>query len=527
MIRFSSLVVFCMSSLALACGAEDDAANDGQCDVAAEHVTACYGPDVGSAFRETCTPEAATTALAENCRSMEEGKADSFSTDILSPPIEHFKYGSIGSDKLGIPLVLLKAMPLVCSDLLPPGTDPRKEPLSAFGLIYEPGHELPIGFSSRRLPLVGITLVGNTCSSCHTNTVREKATSARKTYFGAPAIRFDVERYNAFLLGCISDTSRFNSVTLNDAFDELGIWGFERVLAYNSSVFRAFVSGLKEQVESVVRDGDWGPGRDDAIGLSAAILLGEEYLPAIPAPVDYPAVWNQKARKGHALHWDGASGSARERNILVSVGAGTPKHGVPIDSINAIQSYLEKLAPPKYPFAINQALATTGQGIFQDLCYSCHGSTGESVFDVIDLDYIGTDPNRVNVVTQDGIDATNDLWGYGWEFDQFTKTNGYVSNLLDGIWLRAPYLHNGSVPTLRDLLSSAAERPTKFYRGNDTYDQLNVGFVSTLPKEGKKSYVLIDTARQGNGNEGHEGYEYGTELSDSDKDALLEYLKTL
>lgn len=524
MIRFSSSVVVLSSLFALACGAEDDTQSGGQCDAASAHVQACYGPDVAAAFAETCTPQAAATALDENCLSMEEGKADSFSTQILSPPVEQFKYGSIGSDKLGIPLVLLKAMPLVCSDLLPPGTDPRKEPLSAFGLIYEPGHELPIGFSQRRLPLVGITLVGNTCSSCHTNTVRETASSARKTYYGAPAIRFDVERYNAFLLGCISDTSRFNSTKLNQAFDELGVWGFERVLAYNSSVFRAFVSGLKEQVESVVRDGDWGPGRDDAIGLSAAILLGEEYLPAIPAPVDYPAVWNQNARKGHALHWDGASGSARERNILVAVGAGTPKHGVPIDSINAIQSYLEKLAPPKYPFAVDAELAATGETIFGELCYSCHGSTGESTFDVIELAEIGTDPNRVNVVTEEGIQATNDLWGYGWELDQFTKTNGYVSNLLDGIWLRAPYLHNGSVPTLRDLLSPASERPATFYRGNDTYNQADVGFVSTLSSEGKKKYTKIDTARQGNGNGGH---EYGTALSESDKDALLEYLKTL
>jgi hypothetical protein len=54
-----------------------------------------------------------------------------------------------------------------------------------------------------------------------------------------------------------------------------------------------------------------------------------------------------------------------------------------------------------------------------------------------------------------------------------------------------------------------------------------VGFVSNLPKEGNRSYTLIDTSRQGNGNEGHEGWEYGTELSESDKDALLEYLKTL
>jgi hypothetical protein len=522
-----SFALVLVSVVAFACSSEDPARGAAECETATAHVAACYGEEVGAAFAEACTADAAATALDEKCQSVEEGKADSFSTPILSPAIEHFKYGSIGSDKLGIPLVLLKAMPLVCAELLPPGADPRKEPLSAFGLIYEPGQDLPIGFSRRRLPLVGITLVGNTCSACHTSTVRETSGSARTTYFGAPAIRFDVERYNAFLLGCISDTSRFNATNLNAAFDELGVTGFDRVLAYKSSVFRAFVSGLKEQVESVVRDGAWGPGRDDAIGLSAAILLGEEHLPALPAPVDYPSVWNQKARQGQSLHWDGASGSASERNILVSVGAGTPKHGVPLESIAAIQSYIEKLAPPKYPFAVDTTLAAAGKPLFDQYCASCHATTGARLWEVIDLAEIGTDPNRVDVVTQDGIDAMNDLWGWGWECDQFEKTNGYVASLLDGIWLRAPYLHNGSVPTLRDLLNPAAERPTTFYRGNDTYDQNGVGFVSNLPGEGATSYTPIDTARQGNGNGGHEGPEYGTDLPDSDKEALLEYLKTL
>ncbi|MBA2539843.1 MAG: hypothetical protein H0V17_09435, partial [Deltaproteobacteria bacterium] len=93
--------------------------------------------------------------------------------------------------------------------------------------------------------------------------------------------------------------------------------------------------------------GAWGPGRDDAIGLSAAILLGDEHLPTLPAPIDYPAVWNQKARIGHSLHWDGASGSALERNVLVSIGAGTPKSMVPLQSIGAIQRFLEELPAPK------------------------------------------------------------------------------------------------------------------------------------------------------------------------------------
>jgi len=496
----------------------------GDCDSAVQHVTDCYGDEIGLAFAESCNAETATTALAETCQSSDDGKADSFSTPILSPPVEHFKYGSIGADKLGLPLSLMKAIPLVCADMLPPGTDPRNKPYTAFGMIYEPGKVLPIGFSSRRLPIIGMTLTGSTCSTCHTATVRETPTAQPSLYFGAPNQRFDVERFNDFLMNCISDTSRFNSTKLDRAFRELGVTGLDRILAYKSTYVRAFVADLKTKVDSVVQDGPWGPGRDDAIGLSAAILLGEEHLPTIPAPIDYPSVWNQQARKGHSLHWDGASGSALERNVLVAVGAGTPKNSVPLASINAIQGYLDTLAPPKYPFAIDQSLVARGAQVFQQRCDSCHGASGARTWNVVPLSEIGTDPNRVNVVTEAGIKAINNLSGSGWVMDNFRKTDGYLNSILDGIWLRAPYLHNGSVPTLRDLLKPAAQRPTTFFRGSDVYNKTDVGFLSNVASEGNATYVRIDTALAGNSNSGH---EYGTDLSAADIDALLEYLKTL
>jgi len=121
---------------------------------------------------------------------------------------------------------------------------------------------------------------------------------------------------------------------------------------------------------------------------------------------------------------------------------------------------------------------------------------------------------------------------------------------LDGIWLRAPYLHNGSVPTLRDLLEPAAKRPALFYRGYDVIDREKVGFVSNLPAEKGVAFFRYETrciencaaeppARTplednvclpgkwaGNSNAGHEGKEYGTDLSPEDKDAIVEYLKT-
>ena len=111
-------------------------------------------------------------------------------------------------------------------------------------------------------------------------------------------------------------------------------------------------------------------------------------------------------------------------------------------------------------------------------------------------------------------------------FKRFRKTNGYANMPLDGLWLRGPYLHNGSVPTVMDLLSASSERPRIFYRGNDIIDQQDLGFVSDTPVAYGRELFLMDVSIDGNGNRGHEGYQYGTELNEQEKRALIEYLKT-
>src|SRR3546814_19546018 len=89
---------------------------------------------------------------------------------------------------------------------------------------------------------------------------------------------------------------------------------------------------------------------------------------------------------------------------------------------------------------------------------------------------------------------------------------------LDGIWLRAPYLHNGSVPTLRDLLKPAAARPKAFWRGDDVYDPHHVGFESNVPAREGVEFFRYDTTVPGNSNAGHERAAYGTALSETPKD---------
>jgi hypothetical protein len=127
----------------------------------------------------------------------------------------------------------------------------------------------------------------------------------------------------------------------------------------------------------------------------------------------------------------------------------------------------------------------------------------------------------------------NETW-FGEESPVDPVMTGYQAPPLDGIWATAPYLHNGSVPTLAALLKSS-DRPARFLRPPSTdfanYDQAQVGWrfqelsgppETSAPIEIRHAYY--DTARFGLGNGGH---RFGDRLEDSERADLIEYLKTL
>jgi hypothetical protein len=128
-----------------------------------------------------------------------------------------------------------------------------------------------------------------------------------------------------------------------------------------------------------------------------------------------------------------------------------------------------------------------------------------------------------------------EAYGQSWFADFGRKANisepsGYVAPPLDGIWASSPYFHNGSVPTLWHVLHPG-QRPLVWKRIGESYDSEGVGWevetFSEFPSavdEGWEKREYFDTRRFGKSAAGH---DFPEALSDVEKRAVLEYLKTL
>jgi mono/diheme cytochrome c family protein len=190
----------------------------------------------------------------------------------------------------------------------------------------------------------------------------------------------------------------------------------------------------------------------------------------------------------------------------------------------AFEDWIQDFRAPAYPLPVNTAMAAAGRPLYAQHCASCHAidSADQTEGKVYPLSEVGTDRALLDEWT-----AASGGAGPGTRNtrQEMIRAGGYVAGSVRGIWLRGPYLHNGSVPSLRELLAPQAQRRTKFFPGNDVIDPQNLGFLSAMEEEpGRRRFRGYETTRPGNGNGGH---LYGTGLSRAETDALLEYLKTL
>lgn len=453
---------------------------------------------------------------------------------------EHFKYGSIGSEtSSGLPYWVWKVLPEMFPEKLPD----NKNGYASFGFLYEKDRDLPIGVSRRKSE--GVDRVWLNCAICHTGTVRENPEATPIIYTGMPANNFRLYEFINFLRE-VSLENRFNPDAVMEKIDAMNgdLDWIDRFL-YRYFIIdrvRSTLFSLRRQLSFMEKQHDWGPGRVDTFNPYKAIQFNfpMEKLPyeELIGPADYPAIFNQGPRQGMQLHWDGNNTSVEERNKSAALGAGVTPVTIDLKSLDRIVGWLWNLKAPGFPGKIDADKAEAGKQLYQYYCADCHGRQDGDQFNfdtkqfsrlgkIEPIGLIGTDRGRLNSYSELLSVNQNTLYsGYAWRFSQFRKTNGYANMPLDGVWIRSPYLHNGSVPTLRDLLNVAEERPKTFYRGYDVFDWEKVGYISNVPNENGKYFFKFDSTVEGNSNQGHEGEAYGTALNADQKDAIVEYMKT-
>ncbi|HBP22368.1 MAG TPA: hypothetical protein DEA08_31875 [Planctomycetes bacterium] len=207
---------------------------------------------------------------------------------------------------------------------------------------------------------------------------------------------------------------------------------------------------------------------------------------------------------------------------------------------------LSQATPPPAPAPRGpeqQSAFERGRAVFERTCAGCHGRyehreaptiAGDAGLLARVRDYpervlpaseVGTDPSYVSANDVDFRAAfLGTTLGQARLFEP-QLSRGYVARPLYGIRLRSPYLHNGSVPSLRALLTPPAQRPRGFYVGPGVpYDPSAVGLQALEQGQGPPRARWRDTTRAGNRASGH---PFGTRLPAERKEDLLAYLRRL
>lgn len=458
--------------------------------------------------------------------------------EATSDPAKLFNHGSIGNEAAqGLPYWIWRVLPKVFPDLMPGDQDGY----GAFGLFWASGDEVPIGLSVKTLG--AIPRVSPNCAFCHQGSYRLAPEDPARLVTAGPGTRSDPQSYIRFVTRAGGDP-RFTADRLMEEIEaiyDMKLW--ERI-TYRFLLIPATRKALTRQAQQFAwmeTRPDWGPGRIDPFNpvKFQNLRLGDD---GTIGNSDMMPLWDLQSTEAtdtrrFALHWDGLQTDLTETVISGAIGDGMDHRAYPATkaALMVMERTVARTLPPPSPFSarlpagdpfhLDPAAVEAGRAIYLRDCAECHEPTGARYRTVIPLAELGTDHHRLDMWSEAA--KTRYLAyepGHDWGFQYFQKTDGYVAVPLTGLWLRGPYLHNGSVPTLAALLAPPGERPAEFWRGSDLVDAENGGFMSRAGADPQRRLWHYDTTEPGNANGGH---LWGTGLDPASKAALLAYLKTL
>jgi mono/diheme cytochrome c family protein len=384
---------------------------------------------------------------------------------------------------------------------------------------------------------VGLKRVALNCSACHRGKVAFPDGKV-ELFDGMPNHTANLQAFKRFFSSAIDD-ERFNADAVIAAIDQALAEDHQEPLTPKERwAYRGIVATMKELGKD--KTGKWqdsrpynGPGRIDPFNAVKFEVLHADDDHTV-ATLDFPAIWNQRGTMRPWHHYDGNTNNSEARNYGSVIGVGGLAITVHKQTIDAVGDWIDGMKPPDYPFTPpDPAHKAAGKTLYEKHCQGCHGAYDHDANSVTMTGgymkphkEIATDEERLKAFTQTVADVLNNFGDRRqlWPAKAFRAAqDGYISGPLDGIWARAPYLHNGSVPTLYHLLKPSA-RPKVFCRGNPEYDQKRLGFRWEPKDDGcDRPEGRYDTSLTGNHNTGHEV----ATLSDAEIDDLIAYLKTL
>ncbi len=274
-----------------------------------------------------------------------------------------------------------------------------------------------------------------------------------------------------------------------------------------------------------------GSFRDENLDLVFPPTVSQPY---VHNTIDAPAWWLYK--KKSRIYWDGMAPKSTRTLMQFTMAPGLTGETIRgwQDEFEEIQAYIESIEAPAYPFDVDEQLAREGRAAFQRVCSECHGTYGARETYPnrnVPLALVGTDPVRHGAIRPESKAKYNRSWfaDYG-EHPVLVDTPGYVAPPLDGVWATAPYLHNGSVPTLWHVLNPDERPPLWRTTSFDGYDEERMGLVvEELPSvpeglDDREQRQIYDTSRASQSSAGH---RFPEALTLEERRAVLEYLKTL
>ncbi len=406
------------------------------------------------------------------------------------------------------------------------------------------------------------------CASCHAGRLYDaQGDPTSAVWLGAPNTSLDLDAYGDAVYAAVTHGLRHEDALLamvDVMYPTMPARGRDSLRRYVVPALRERLAALERRTGRALPFRNGGPGITNGVAGTKLRLgvAGDEALARDRGFTSIPDLGGLALRS--SLLYDGLYHPPGTRAFRpLSSDRVTPEHrramaripafftistqgGTPASALRAMSrveevvAFLDRYQPPPFPGTVNEALGARGAKLYNQECASCHGAFAEVAGRqqlvefpnrLVPVDDIGTDPGRLESVTPELVTAVNSSAMA--DYLHAEPRSGYVAPPLTGLWLTAPYLHNGSVPTLWHLMNPRA-RPRRFEVGGHRLDFARVGIAGEIDGgvyrfapgyRPVSAPAVFDTSEPGRSNVGHE--RPFDALDDAQKRALLEYLKRL